>query len=780
MKQKTRKTAKQSSHLYLASACLLILSLLLSALPVGSSLAAPSDPGGMSLLGEVQPMGGLGEGSLCVTHTWVDVTSYKVKGTIGSTPKEFLTARSKLTFPDNSVKYAFCTDIHHTVGSNQTYCLDSGFYSDWRIAWLVNNYPPIEDQELNAARQAAVWHFSDGFNLSQSDPTTSNDPSIDSEVLTHYNAILSSIPAQMPPEYGAGNVSITITPQNATNFLPGQEAHSFTVTLTKGSQPLAGKTINVSTTFGTLDQTSKVTDANGQASFTVTSSADGSATLTATAKVLVPAGSRFLHQSDPNGKQRLVLGEPITTTVQATASKTWVNATNLIIAHKFEDKNYNGVQDAGEPNLEGWTFTLTDPNGNTVTATTNALGKAYFYNQVSTNGTYTLTETLKPNWTNSTPLSQTCNRANGSGCEQWIAHFGNAQYSLITVIKYEDKNGNKQKDADEPTLPGWQFYLYRKSDIAWLQVTGGTTGVDGSLSFSDLDAGDYKVAEFLTDPEYYNTSGLTQTLTLGYPKHETLYFGNRRYDMDYGDLPNAIQGNPAYQLTLFTDNGARHKPLGEGDVWLGNLRDAEYDGNPHSGATGDDGHHQNDEDGVVRGASWGGGTGSVFVTVNGPACLMGWVDFAKVNDSHQFTGFGPDFKFTQVISGTQTYNELIIDNLYLDTGGLITKTHEVSFPLPPEFASTVVFARFRLSPYDASKGKTKDGKCKQSPAGLDGLVIGGEVEDYYWGFGPTAVELKKISVTPQRATFSFGLIAIAVGTTLAAAWVGRRRPKASE
>jgi hypothetical protein len=770
MQKKNWKTLSRYPLIFIVSAGLLALSMVLSAFPSGIGLAAPVEPGEMTLLGDSEPMGGLGDSGLCVNHTWVDVTSYQIKGTIGSQSKAFYTARAKLTFPDNSVKYAFCTDIHHSVDSNQTYCLDSGFYSDWRIAWLVNNYPPVADKEYNAARQAAIWHFSDGFDLNQNDPTTGGS-SIDDKVKGHYNAILAAIPAQMPPEYEAGNVSLTITPQNATNFLPGQEQHPFTVTLMKGSKPLVGVTVNVTTSFGTLNQNSGVTDDNGQATFTVTSDSAGIATLTATAVVTVPAGSRFIHQSNPTGKQRLVLGEPIETTVQATASKTWENAQNLIIAHKFEDKNYNGVQDAGEPNLSGWEFTLTVPDETAYTATTGADGKAYFYDKVVANGTYTLTETLKLNWTNSTSLSQSKQRSDNDPWTQWIAHFGNAQYSLITVVKYEDKNGNKQQDDDEPTLSGWQFYLYKKSGSEWQQLTGGTTGDDGSLSFSDLDAGDYKVTESLNDPEYYNTTGMSQEITLSYPEHKTLYFGNRRYDMDYGDLPDEIGGLPAYNLTLFSENGARHKPMGQDDVWLGVLRDAEYDGNPHSAAIGDDVQSANDEDGVTRGPSWGGGTGRVFVTVTGPSCLMGWVDFATVNSYNEFLDFGPDFQFTEVISGSQTYNEKVIDNLYLDAG-----THELTFNLPSDFASTSVFARFRLSPLNPEFGIDEEtGQCQQPAASLNGLVIGGEVEDYYWSFGSTAVELKKISATPQPSVLSFGLIATAAGMSFAAVWFDRRR-----
>lgn len=45
---------------------------------------------------------------------------------------------------------------------------------------------------------------------------------------------------------------------------------------------------------------------------------------------------------------------------------------------------------------------------------------------------------------------------------------------------------------------------------------------------------------------------------------------------------------------------------------------------------------ENDEDGVVRGASWSGGSGTVSVTVTGPSCLMGWMDWATVYESNDW------------------------------------------------------------------------------------------------------------------------------------------------
>ncbi|MGQ9786373.1 MAG: SdrD B-like domain-containing protein, partial [Anaerolineae bacterium] len=455
-------------------------------------------------------------GSVCATHTWLS-SSQSVTVTNGTITRTIGTPPSKLTFDDGRIAYAFCTDINHRLSSNQRMCLDSDFFSDWRVAWLVTNYPPTTTNKVQqAARQAAVWHFTDGYTL-----TLSNRQ----DVRDAYLSILESIPSTPPPEYQSGNVDIVIDPANATNFLPGQEVHSFAVRLTKGGRPLVGYTISVTASQGTLDESSGETNATGRVPFTLTNETGVSETafITATARVTLPAGSRFSHATNPSGAQRLVLGKSVPVTVTATARKTWISATNVIIAHKFEDANYNAVQDAGEPDLSGWVFTLTVPSGTTYISTTGIDGNAYFYDKVSDNGFYLLTETPKPpDWTNTTPLSQTCWRSNGQGCESWIAHFGNARYSIIEVIKFLDSDGNGSWDQGEPALPNWQFEL-RKGGA---NLSGGTTGPDGRLRFTYLDGGVYTVIEHLK-PGYTHTTPISQTLNLGYPKKETLYFGNR-------------------------------------------------------------------------------------------------------------------------------------------------------------------------------------------------------------------------------------------------------------
>ena len=66
----------------------------------------------------------------------------------------------KLDFGGGNIAYAFCTDIYHSRAYNRSFCLDSGFFSDWRVAWLVTHYPPtLNNAVQQAARQAAVWRL---------------------------------------------------------------------------------------------------------------------------------------------------------------------------------------------------------------------------------------------------------------------------------------------------------------------------------------------------------------------------------------------------------------------------------------------------------------------------------------------------------------------------------------------------------------------------------------------------------------------------------------------
>jgi len=435
-----------------------------------------------------------------------------------------------------------------------------------------------------------------------------------------------------------------------------------------------------------------------------------------------------------------------------------------ICIYKFKDLDGDGAKDEGEPYLPNWTFKLYDAQDNYIgEATTQDHGggeiKATFWVFVPYNQSKTFKAVEQPQqgYYPTTPTQQWTTSISYGGWAELF--FGNAPYGEIKVYKFEDLDGDGTWDIGEPPLPDWEFQLSQSQFI-----TSGVTGQNGSLLFGNLKAGDYTVTEVLSD-DYQPTTSNPQSTSVTPGQQATLTFGNQRYDMDYGDLPDSELA--PYKMTLFSANGARHKPLGTGDVWLGEKRDAEYDGIPHSAAMGDDGHNDKDEDGIKRGPSWGGGTGVILVTVSGaPGCLTGWVDYFNEGSEE----LGIDYKFSESFSyNSNTYTEKVIDLLLLTPG-----THSITFTLPPDFANTSVFARFRLVP---ALWNGDDYHCDRATVELYGLEIGGEVEDYYWQFGPTAVDLKKVSAVPQQSTVGFGLAAAGLVVSLTALLVGRRRRK---
>ncbi len=202
---------------------------------------------------------------------------------------------------------------------------------------------------------------------------------------------------------------------------------------------------------------------------------------------------------------------------------------------------------------------------------------------------------------------------------------------------------------------------------------------------------------------------------------------------DFGDLPSSY----CTQLIDCTDGGPRHIPNG---LRLGSHVDAEADGQPILTADGDDGNDSDDEDGVIRDANdyWTPGASvNITVTVNGcsgTCYLNGWIDW---NNNGGFD------------AGEQVFSDQAVSN----------GNNSLTINVPSSYATgTDVYARFRLCP---NTGAPPSG-CN-SPVGE--TTSGGEVEDYYWQFGPTAVtvgRMKASSSTPGWVPFlaAFGLLGV--------------------
>ncbi|HEX9029269.1 MAG TPA: GEVED domain-containing protein, partial [Anaerolineales bacterium] len=217
---------------------------------------------------------------------------------------------------------------------------------------------------------------------------------------------------------------------------------------------------------------------------------------------------------------------------------------------------------------------------------------------------------------------------------------------------------------------------------------------------------------------------------------------------DFGDLPSS------YGITLLSENGARAVLDG---LKLGTLIDAETDGKPSPSANAD-----LDDDGVkpTPNVKWKAGTaasgngGSVDVTVNGcgtgKTCyLSGWINWNS-------EGTGSDSNFTD--AGEKVALDVPV------TDGLNT----VKFDIPGGVTfSNSFFSRWRL--YRQST---------QGTASVTGESLGGEVEDYLWSFGPTAVTLQGLTARSNPSgpnslyLVAIGLLGVAAlaGTT----WLRRR------
>ncbi len=471
--------------------------------------------------------------NVCAIHTWLDPDGgvVRVRMIQGSSVITSPTWIGVLDFGGGDIAYAYCTDIAHHAAGSRPYCLDPGFFSDWRVSWFVTTYPPTPtDRVQQAARQAALWHLTDGAMLDASNATL-GDAALDSAVLNAYNALLASIPAAPPPSFQPGNVEIVVDPGSDLNLLPGGETHPFTVRLTKGGLPLAGYAVQVTATLGSLSAFNGVTDGNGEAQFTLTSAISGAAFITVTAEVTLPAGSRFLDQVEPSDKQRLVLAQNKTVIIEGYGNKTWLTVPNGIVVRKFNDRNGNGVQDHNEPNLAGWRFVLNTPDGATYNRTTGADGNAYFDNLVpaALYGVFTVTEVLQTNWINVTPLVVTRTRSLQDPWTQWVIGYANAQLSQLKVLKYLDLNLNGQRDPGEPGLAGWQFEIRRWDGNDFIAFLGGTTDDTGHLRFNNLAPGLYKIIEF-GQVGYTNTTPLERIVEI-LPNSPGIYevtFGNAR------------------------------------------------------------------------------------------------------------------------------------------------------------------------------------------------------------------------------------------------------------
>jgi hypothetical protein len=277
-------------------------------------------------------------------------------------------------------------------------------------------------------------------------------------------------------------------------------------------------------------------------------------------------------------------------------------------------------------------------------------------------------------------------------------------------------------------------------------VSSTTTDAAGQYSFTGLAAGTYRV---VANANAYSLRGTTATTTTDYdgtPATDpavTFSGGGQTAQRDFGFLSNMDMGDlpDTYNNTLLADNGPRHTL---GTLFLGSGATPDTDGHESATAAGDT------DNGVVRttGVHWqvGANGASVDVTVSGCAStcyLAAWFDW---NNDRDFNDSGEGVLRDRAVSnGTQP----------------------ITFDIPVGTTIQNTFnGRFRL--YPSSMGVL---------AQPTGLTTNGEVEDYQWSFGPTAVTLNSMTARVE-ASDPIALpiyLLMGVGAVLLIAWARRHR-----
>ena len=213
----------------------------------------------------------------------------------------------------------YCIDVFTSLDWKAAYTSDGNTSEE--ITYILNNYYPYKDLPYSnslgdkkeaAAVQLAIWYFSD-----QVDPETiSSDNTIKNRVLQIINDAENNAGDFVSPS------TITITP--AIQNLELNQTAQFQVKISDiDGNPIQNIGVTLSSTKGTLSSNLVTTNSNGIAQFTLTSNSGGVSTVTASAEIEIPQGTRFVKYNDENGSQQLVLATPVDAEASAVANVNW-------------------------------------------------------------------------------------------------------------------------------------------------------------------------------------------------------------------------------------------------------------------------------------------------------------------------------------------------------------------------------------------------------------------------------------------------------------------------
>jgi hypothetical protein len=248
---------------------------------------------------------------------------------------------------------------------------------------------------------------------------------------------------------------------------------------------------------------------------------------------------------------------------------------------KYNDKNGNGVKDAGDNGLAGWTINLT--GSATASATTDANGNYSFTGLTS--GTYTVREVAQNGWTQTSANPADVNLTAGQNVTG--VNFGNFQSVSLPVWKFGDSDGDGVHDDNEQGLSGWTIVATKGASTKTVVTNANGTG---SFTFNAADAGTWTITEqmqngwirsFPASGSHSVTvqSGSVSIADATFMNYQPASISGKKYDDVAGD--SATTSDPTLNgWVIELRNGqtlvAKDTTSGNGDYMFSNLAPGTY------------------------------------------------------------------------------------------------------------------------------------------------------------------------------------------------------------
>ena len=253
--------------------------------------------------------------------------------------------------------------------------------------------------------------------------------------------------------------------------------------------------------------------------FDVLTSAQSAPNTNGTRGVIIPAGDTYAcFQVESDNSIPGLSGASMVWLALATALREPQTPPQLAALgdRVWQDLNNNGVQDAGEPGVQGVTVNLYLPGSTTplATTTTDPSGNYLFSNLEPRDYQVQFVPPTGYNFTSqdqggddaadsdadpTTGYTQVIALAPGQTDLTWDAGLVQpTQLAAVGDYVWEDLNNNGVQDSGEPGIPGVTVNLYTSSGTF---VATTTTDASGLYLFSNLQPGDYQV-EFVPPAGY--------------------------------------------------------------------------------------------------------------------------------------------------------------------------------------------------------------------------------------------------------------------------------------